>query len=441
MRRALGYDSIALFGVSYGTKLALAYALAHPDHVERLLLDSVSLPEGDNPFLTDFFAKLPKTLARFCAGSSCRGITGNLVGDVATVANALATKPARGEVVQPGGGRHPAQLGGNGFLSLVVEADLNPAIAAQLPAVTHAARHGDPAPLLRLWEIAAGGRDGMYPSVNLALFLATTCRDGPFPWTPETPLGARPQDRLRRARGAARRARSARSALGQPERQRPGCVGWPSPKGGAALGSRAAAGRPRAGAQRRPRPAHAHRRRRGGRLALPQGHLLVAPGTGHSVLSDDVTGCAVSAVHDWLAAVRCRRAAPRSARTSRRSRRIPRASAPATPAGHGRTLELVGRTLREAEATWLLLWLNDGHRAAGPRGGTLTNADDSFTLSRYTLFPGVQVSGKVSMGDGGPPLRFSGLVEVAGAGAAAGTAGSALSGRLEGMLGGGTVGN
>src|SRR5919198_2618579 len=34
VRQALGVDKIALFGVSYGTKLALAYALAHPDHVE-----------------------------------------------------------------------------------------------------------------------------------------------------------------------------------------------------------------------------------------------------------------------------------------------------------------------------------------------------------------------------------------------------------------------
>ena len=48
MRLALGVDKVALFGVSYGTKHAVAYALAHPTHVERLLLDSEVLPD-ENP--------------------------------------------------------------------------------------------------------------------------------------------------------------------------------------------------------------------------------------------------------------------------------------------------------------------------------------------------------------------------------------------------------
>ena len=175
---------------------------------------------------------------------------------------------------------------------------------------------------------------------------------------------------------------------------------------------------------------------------FPQGHLLVAPGSGHSVLSNDVTGCAVSAVDDWLAARPVRTALPLAGPVPRAVAAYPgEAAPPATPAGPARTLELVGQTLREAEATWLLLWLNDGHRAAGLHGGTLTSGDDSFTLSHYTLFPGVQVSGKVSMGDGGPPLSFSGVVEVAGAGAAAGTSVLHSCGRLEGMLGGEVVGD
>jgi pimeloyl-ACP methyl ester carboxylesterase len=41
VRHALGVDRIALFGLSYGTKQALAYARAHPKNVDRMLLDSV----------------------------------------------------------------------------------------------------------------------------------------------------------------------------------------------------------------------------------------------------------------------------------------------------------------------------------------------------------------------------------------------------------------
>ena len=41
LRRALGVDRIALDGTSYGTYVAERYALAHPDRVDRLVLDSV----------------------------------------------------------------------------------------------------------------------------------------------------------------------------------------------------------------------------------------------------------------------------------------------------------------------------------------------------------------------------------------------------------------
>lgn len=49
VRAALGFDQIGLYGVSYGTKLSMAYALAYPQHVNRLLLDSVLPPELPDP--------------------------------------------------------------------------------------------------------------------------------------------------------------------------------------------------------------------------------------------------------------------------------------------------------------------------------------------------------------------------------------------------------
>jgi pimeloyl-ACP methyl ester carboxylesterase len=46
LRQALGAGKIALDGVSYGTYVAERYALAHPDRVSRLVLDSVVPHEG-----------------------------------------------------------------------------------------------------------------------------------------------------------------------------------------------------------------------------------------------------------------------------------------------------------------------------------------------------------------------------------------------------------
>ena len=52
VREALGAQRIGIWGTSYGTKLALAYALAHPERVERLLLDSVVPTDMEDPYLS-----------------------------------------------------------------------------------------------------------------------------------------------------------------------------------------------------------------------------------------------------------------------------------------------------------------------------------------------------------------------------------------------------
>ena len=49
IRKALGVRRLTLFGISYGTTLALAYARAYPQRVERLILDSVADPDDARP--------------------------------------------------------------------------------------------------------------------------------------------------------------------------------------------------------------------------------------------------------------------------------------------------------------------------------------------------------------------------------------------------------
>jgi hypothetical protein len=277
--------------------------------------------------------------------------------------------------------------------------------------------------------------------VNLGLFMATTCRDGPFPWTAETPIAARPGII---SAGLAALPGHAMGPFGHwagRTGNAQACVGWPSPTGGAELGRGPLPDVPVLALSgdldlRTPTADAASVVSR-----FPHGHLLVAPGNGHSVLSSDVSGCTISAVHDWLAARSVRkRCKPQRPYLEPVSAFPSAVSAPGTAATPRRTVELVERTLREAEATWLLLWLNDAHRAAGLHGGTLINRGDSFILSRYTLVPGVQVSGTLRLGDEGPPLTFHGVVEVEGTGAAAGTAALHPNGKLEGVLGGRIVG-
>src|SRR6185295_19173478 len=72
VRSALGVDKLVLYGTSYGTKVALDYAAAHPEHVSRLLLDSTVLPEGVDPFERATIASIPRVMRAVCADGACR---------------------------------------------------------------------------------------------------------------------------------------------------------------------------------------------------------------------------------------------------------------------------------------------------------------------------------------------------------------------------------
>ena len=56
-------EKLTLFGISYGTKLALAYARVHPDHVERIALDSVLEPDDADAFGREPYQAMAPTLA------------------------------------------------------------------------------------------------------------------------------------------------------------------------------------------------------------------------------------------------------------------------------------------------------------------------------------------------------------------------------------------
>ena len=86
----------------------MAYALAHPDHVERLLLDSVLPPEEPDPYEANVLRNLPATLTSFCSDGGCRGATSDFAGDVVAVANKLGAKPLTGKVTETNGARRPS---------------------------------------------------------------------------------------------------------------------------------------------------------------------------------------------------------------------------------------------------------------------------------------------------------------------------------------------
>jgi hypothetical protein len=175
---------------------------------------------------------------------------------------------------------------------------------------------------------------------------------------------------------------------------------------------------------------------------FPQGHVLVVPGAGHSVLNH--SPCAANAVRSWL-----KGGNPPSVCT-KFSLYVPpvgawRKSVAATPPVArvpglaGRTLAGVLQTIHDAEDYWLLL--RGSHETfTGLVGGTLTpDPNGAIRLANFSSIPGLSISGSILVkidpyGDPVVPLSVGyAQVTVGGRGAAHGKL--SLSGnRLTGTL-------
>src|SRR3954469_11806993 len=111
LRAALGIRNWAVYGVSYGTRVATLYAQRHPARVDRLRLDSVVEPGGPDPLYRSTFAAIRRVLGEVCADGLCRSVTPDVVADTAKLIARLGKGPLRGTVVGTDGKRRPRTFG------------------------------------------------------------------------------------------------------------------------------------------------------------------------------------------------------------------------------------------------------------------------------------------------------------------------------------------
>jgi pimeloyl-ACP methyl ester carboxylesterase len=414
IRQALGYRRLVLFGVSYGTKVALEYAEAHPQSVEALVLDSVVPPERDDPFQLATFAAMRPAFAQLCSRRACAGIASDALGELARLSRSMRRHALSGYVYDGSGHRHRTAMSAVALLNLLAAGDLNPALRALLPASVTSALRGDPEPLLRLNLLSEGAVPNVPggPSsaasaegVDEALFVDTTCEEQPFPWS----RSAAPATRVAEALAALRALPASAfypfdASVEWADSVLPGCAQWPNaspppPPATAPLPSVPTLilsgaqdlRTPTAGAEALAR-----------RIAGAQ--LLVVPYTGHSVLGADFSGCAQAAVKAFFSAAPvspCASDAPN-----------PFAPTPITPtrlayvkpvggvAGRaGSTLavvlgtildlerQVVGATLQAAQQ------LPSGASFGGLRGGYARIGASSLRLHGLSFVPGVQLTG------------------------------------------------
>ena len=337
LRVRIGAPRIALYGVSYGTRVALEYARRHPERVERMVLDSPLGPSAPDPLVRETLAAVPRVLRSACRGGRCGRAGAHPVADLARLRLRLRRAPIGG-------------IDADDLLSMLVGADLEPELMRALPRAVSAALRGDSRRLVRLRRVLLElDETGPVSAFSPALFAATTCEESPPAWDPV----AAPAERRRQATAVA--AATPEQAFHPFDRRsalRGGllslCGDWPAP-------ARAIVPAP-------PLPAAVPALILSGELdlrtpleqaralaaALPQARLVVGRGIGHAVLGADPSGCADAAVRAFLAQrspSRCRRGeasiaiAPaeatirRAVRRGVRDRRRPRQNPGSGPRG------------------------------------------------------------------------------------------------------------
>ena len=158
LRQALGIDKWSLDGISYGTYVGERYALAHPSHVSKLVLDSVVPQRGETDLGLVEFAAVRRVLGSVC-GSRC-------VSDLATVVRR-------------------DRLGPQLFDALTFDSIADPTYRKiwNVPAALHAARRGNRKRLNAFLAAASRyQRDMPAAALDQGLHASALCADWRYPW-------------------------------------------------------------------------------------------------------------------------------------------------------------------------------------------------------------------------------------------------------------------
>ena len=184
IRRALGYERVSLYGLSYGSRLALAVMASFPDTVRAAVLDDVV------PNQTDFLLGMPHATAgafrllfdQCAADQACAGTYPDLELRFHWLLDRLAAEPLEVVYRDANGRRRAATLDGEQVLATLYAGLAISSYLPEVPRAIVAFEEGSGQPLQELLGTAAVlNPRGMYLSI--------VCREYVDLWRP-TELGA-----------------------------------------------------------------------------------------------------------------------------------------------------------------------------------------------------------------------------------------------------------
>ncbi|MFN8373035.1 MAG: alpha/beta fold hydrolase [Anaerolineae bacterium] len=172
---ALGYDEVNLYGISYGTRLALTVMRDHPEGIRSVIIDSVYPPQETLFNATNNFNRALQTLFAGCAADdACNEAFPDLESVFNDTYEALQANPAELDVVDASrpGRTLPALLNGDSFVGLVFQSLYSAELIPSLPKAIYDASQGNYSYFgtmltLLLYQIDVIS-NGMYNSVECA---------------------------------------------------------------------------------------------------------------------------------------------------------------------------------------------------------------------------------------------------------------------------------
>jgi pimeloyl-ACP methyl ester carboxylesterase len=353
LHQALGGTPLSLYATSYGARVAGMYAREYPQGVARMVLDSPVPITGLEPLGLPRLRALRRVLDQgICGAGACRSFSRDVYADLTRLVAKLHRGPLRTKIYDDRGRLHPASVTEAGVLRLLTGLDDSLGVRELAPAAIAAASRGAAAPLAQLTHVLQPERPGRglqsVPAeaaplaqplpdgklvtepfaaaapesdaeISLPLFAATYCDEAALPWSPESAPASRAAT-LHSWLDALPAGSTAPFALGTvvAVSPLPLCMGWPStppappsPAGVSAAPTLILSGSDDLRTSYEQDLAVA--------AEYSDAQLLRVPDTGHSTVGTDQSGCARSAMIEFLAAGK----APASCSASKEPQALP----------------------------------------------------------------------------------------------------------------------